>query len=261
MPSAHARLPDQITVEHGPTGLLGRFFLAADHAARERGVYLALRHDLGALAALNRRERAHWYPLSPLFDPEYSAVTAQNSYWIEGRNAAGETVAAQAGRYFFWPRTTLKDEIESLRAFYADPERMRAPGETCTVTAPRAARIAGRVVYSGSGWYQPDFRGRALSAILPRISRAYALTRWGTDTTVSFVEYPLIAKGVVARYGYRRVEGALDWRASRKGDTEMAIVWMLRTELEADLEAFLSGGVDHIARAQHRDAGYEALSV
>src|ERR1700681_4964478 len=253
MPAIALRLPDQITVDHGPTDLLARFFLAADRAARERGVYLTLRHDLEGLVALNERQRKHWYRISPLFDPAFSALSPRNSYWIEGRNAAGETVAAQAGRVFFWPDTTLKDEIESLRIFYADPARMAVPGETIAMTAPSAAEISGGVVYSGSGWYRPDFRGRALSAILPRISRAYALTRWNTETTVSFVEQSLIDKGVVARYGYRRIEHALDWRASLKGDITLALIWMPRAELEDDLGAFLSGAVEDVAGAQYRD--------
>jgi hypothetical protein len=261
MMSSRPRLPDQITVDRGPAVLLGQFFLAADLAARERGVYLRLRHDLEGLVALNERERARWYRISPLFDPAFSAVTPDNAFWIEGCNAAGETVAAQAGRVFDWQDTTLKEEIESLRIFYADPASMAVPGEHCVVTAPSAARIGGPVVYSGSGWYRPDFRGRALSAILPRISRAYALTRWGTETTVSFVEYPLIEKGVVARYGYRRVEHALDWRQSLKGDIKMAIVWMPQAELESDVEAFLSGAIEDVARPQHRYARHEAVPV
>jgi hypothetical protein len=261
MPAIPLRLPDQITVDHGPTDLLARFFLAADRAARERGVYLTLRHELDGLVALNERERKDWYRISPLFDPAYSEVSPENSYWIEGRNAAGETVAAQAGRVFFWPDTTLKAEIESLRIFYADPAHMAVPGETIGVTAPSAAAIRGTVVYSGSGWYRPDFRGRALSAILPCISRAYALTRWNTETTVSFVEQTLIDKRVVARYGYRRVEHGLDWHASLKGDIVLALIWMPRAELEDDLRAFLSGAIEDVARAQHRDSGREAIPV
>src|ERR1700690_1353639 len=139
MVSTLPRLPDQITIDHGAPELLGPFFLAADRAARERGVYLRLRHDLDGLVALNERERGRWYRLSPLFDPAFSAVTPDNAYWIEGRNVDGETVAAQAGRVFDWPTTTLKEEIESLRIFYADPARMAVPGETCVVTAPSAA--------------------------------------------------------------------------------------------------------------------------
>lgn len=258
------RLPgfeSSATFRHGPRAPLADFFAAAERAARERGVHLTLRHDLGALVEVNERERKHWYRISPLFDPAFSAVSPENSFWIEGRNDAGEIVATQACRAFHWSGTMLKDEIESLRIFYADPARMAAPGETCVVTALSAARITGRVAYSGSGWYRPDFRGRQLSAILPRISRAYALACWGTDVTVSFVEDILIEKGVVARYGYRRIEHGISWRARVGGDLVMAIVWMPRSELVADLRAFLSGAFQEIGGPQHRHAGEKALVV
>lgn len=252
-------LADRIEIRHGPRDLLADFFRAAESAARERGVHLALRHDLDALVAINARERRHWYRISPLFDPAFSAVSPENCFWIEGLNGAGETVATQACRGFHWAGTTLKDEIESMRAFYADPARMAAPGETCEVSAPFAGRITGRVAYSGSGWYRPDFRGRQLSAILPRISRACALAHWGTDLTVSFIEDALIEKGVVARYGYRRIEHAVNWRARSSGDISLAILSMPRAELVADLRAFMSGAFQEISGPQHRYAGEKAL--
>lgn len=230
-------LAEQIAIRHGPSALLANFFRAAERAASERGVHLTLRQDLDALVAVNERERRHWYRISPLFDPAFSRVSLANAFWIEGCNDAGETVAAQACRSFDWTGTTLKDESASLRIFYADPARMAAPDETCVVTAPSAGRITGRAAYSGSGWYRPDFRGRQLSAILPRISRAYALARWGTDITITFVEDVLIEKGVVARYGYRRIEHGITWRARVGGDLDMAIPWMPRPELVADLRA------------------------
>jgi hypothetical protein len=254
-------LAERGAIRHGPRALLTTFFRAAESAARERGVQLSLRHDLAALVAINERERRHWYRISPLFDPAFSAVSPENSFWIEGRNEAGETVATQAARGFQWTGTTLKDESESLRIFYADPAAMAAPGETCKVTARAAGRISGRVAYSGSGWYRPDFRGRQLSAILPRISRACALASWGTDVTISFVEDVLIEKGVVARYGYRRIEHAIHWRARVGGDLAMAILSMTRAELVDDLRAFLSGAFQEISGPQHRDAREKSLVV
>jgi len=252
-------LADHVRIHHGPRALLEDFFYVAEQAARARGVRLRLRSDLGALVDFNARERRHWYRISPLFDPGFSNVSPQNSFWIEGRDDAGDIVATQACRRFHWSGTTLGEECRSLRLFYADPARMAAPGETCAMTAPSARSIAGRVAYSGSGWYRPDFRGRELSAILPRISRACALARWGTDTTISFVEDVLIEKGVVARYGYRRVEHAIAWRGRGGGDLTMAVLTMPRSELIADLVAFLSGALELVGRPQHRHAGEEAL--
>jgi hypothetical protein len=233
------RLPDQITVDHGPRELLGRFFLEADLAARSRGVYLHLHADLEGLVELNRR-MANWGSLTPIFRPEFGLVKLDSAFWIEGRTAAGEVVATQAARFYQWPESNIAEEFGSLRAFYAEPAPHRAAGETWTVTAPCASRIAGRVVFSGAGWYRPDFRGTGLSSILPRISRAYAFTRWNSDVTISMVDPVLTRKGVVRSYGYSRVEKEVKLTASFRGDTSFDLVWMPRDEMLADLETYLS---------------------
>ncbi|HZS84927.1 MAG TPA: hypothetical protein VFA50_18765 [Stellaceae bacterium] len=233
------RLPDQITVHHGPRERLARFFLEADLAARSRGVHLYLHADLSSLVEFNRRA-PNWGTLVPIFRPDCGLVTSESAFWIEGRTASGETVATQAGRLFEWPRSTLVEEFGSLRALYADPEPRREAGERWTVTAPSAGRITGRVTFSGAGWYHPAFRGIGLSSILPRISRLYAFTRWNTDYTISMVDPVLTRKGVVASYGYTRIEKEVALRGSFRGDTSFDLVWMPQAELLADLDAYLS---------------------
>src|SRR5690606_41242139 len=68
------RLPDQITLRHGPRERLGRFFLAADKAARDRGVILSLSTDFELLREVNRMNLKHWYGLPPTFDSHYSGI-------------------------------------------------------------------------------------------------------------------------------------------------------------------------------------------
>jgi hypothetical protein len=65
-PENNLRLPDAITVVHGPRRLLARFFIEGDRAARQAGLYLRVRHDFDALLWLNRKEvaRGNWYPIT-----------------------------------------------------------------------------------------------------------------------------------------------------------------------------------------------------
>jgi hypothetical protein len=234
-----SRLPDQIEIEHGPRKLLAHLFLAADRAARDRGVRLHLRHDFDAFVAFNESARGGAYRLG-IFHPDYSRLDAANAYWIEGRDAAGNVVATQAGRFFRWEGTDLEAELCSLRMFYTDPTASAGDGEQCFIHAPSGRRIRGHVAYSGGGWYHPTFRGRGLSSILPRISRAYALARWGTEYTISFVEDVLVKKGVVGRYGYSNIEPGIGFRRTLMGDMDLNLVWMDRPELLRDAAAFLS---------------------
>ncbi len=63
------RLPDQITLNKGPIGLLGQFMLQADRAAYDRGIRLSLHQDFERLKAVNESARASWGKLVPIFDP------------------------------------------------------------------------------------------------------------------------------------------------------------------------------------------------
>jgi hypothetical protein len=231
------RLPDQVTLVHGPHAILGRFLLLADRAARERGVYLSLESDFGQLLALNEANRAHWHPIAPNFDPRVSAVTRDNAFWIAGRNADGDAVLTQVVRHLPLNETSLADELRSLRFFYGDPARQAREGERCEVSAPSAARIRGGVVNSGGTWFRPDYRGRGLASIVPRMARAIALSRWNAGIAFSLVLRPLVERRMPARYGFRQIEYAVDWRGSSAGEhLEFALLWIAQDDFVIDLE-------------------------
>jgi len=234
------RLPDQITLDKGPIRLLGQFLLQADRAAFDRGIRLSLQQDFEQLRAVNESARASWGKLVPIFNPEYSDLDPANSFWISGTNRQGEIVATQAARFLPLAESSLKAELSSLRLFYRAPEPHLAAGERCEVLAPSAGRITGRVVFSGGGWYHPSCRGTGLSTILPRISRAYAHSRWETDYTVSMVEPILTQKGVVQSYGYSKVEPMIRFLGSFRGDLDLHLIWMETEELLQDLETWVT---------------------
>ena len=69
----------------------------------------------------------------------------------------------------------------------------------------RLQEITGRVVFSGAAWYRRDFRGKDLATILPRISRAYAFTRWNSDFTIGMMDDAVVAGGMAERVGHTNV--------------------------------------------------------
>lgn len=235
------RLLDQITLNHGPREQLGHFFLAADKAARDRGVTLSLSTDFELLREVNKMNLKHWHGLAPSFDAAYGGIDSSCGYWIMGHNAAGEIVSTQAAHFYDMKSETVGDYLRSLRLFYPHPETQKRPGETCSVSSPNSDTISGRVVFSGSTWIHPDYRGRDLPKILPRISRALALTRWATDYTISLVSMALVEKGVAKAYGYQRIEPGVEWIGSAVSDRYLgALVWMPRIELLQDIGRFES---------------------
>src|SRR3546814_7771415 len=73
--------------------------------------------------------------------------------------------------------------FRSLRLFYPDPEKQKLLQESCSVASAAARELSGRIVYSGGTWIHPDYRKRLMPMILPRISRALALTRRSVEHT------------------------------------------------------------------------------
>ncbi len=243
---ANNRLPDQVDVAYGPQAIISRFILQGDREARERGVFLSIEHDFEALIAFNKSQPEKWFPLIPVFDPAYSALGPDNAFWIAGRNRDGDIVTVQCARLYDWRDTDFEREFESLRFAYRDPDLERWPEECAFCNAPSGRRISGMVCYSGGAWYHPDYRGTGLAAIIPRLSRTIAYGRWNTDYTISVAEAVLIEKGVVARYGYTRVEEGLDWLNSFIGHLmNLHLLWMDRTEMLNDLVTQLSEPVEY----------------
>jgi hypothetical protein len=234
VPENNLRLPDALTVKHGPARLLSRFVLEGDKAARRMGLRLRLRHDFGELLYLNEREVAHgnWFKLVNMYNPAYCDLSPENSYWISGENDAGDIVLTQAGRIYYWPETSLAEEAHSM--FYAGQDE----GQLCNVTAPAARRIGGIVFCAGSHWIRPDFRGHRLSHLLSRLGRAYAMSRWPVDWAIALVAPVLVTKGVSA--GYKHVSHSIFYPASPWGDLEVVLAYLYRDEAYEDIAEYLA---------------------
>jgi hypothetical protein len=230
----------QITVDHGPAGVLGRLFLKAEKVARDRGLHLSFA-TMQDLVEVNRKNRVSWVPLFSGFDPALNRFSDHDTLCIFGRNEHGEVVATQAARLYDWPNTNYREEVLSLRLLYSDPDKSRLPGERCEVTAVAARGLTGRIVYSGAAWYRPDYRGRGLVEILPRMARALAYTRWNPDCTVTMMADALVRKGVSQRTGHRNIEWDVRLINTRTGTLRVALLWTKTGEMLEDLEAFLSG--------------------
>lgn len=230
-----------VTIDYGPPAVLGRFFLDGVAAVEATGLTLTF-GSFEELLEANTLNRASWKPVTSMFDHRYSAagLAPDRAFCLFGRNRQGEIVATQAARLFDLDETSLYDEFVSLRAFYDDPARNAQPGETCTVSAEATKDMIGRVLVGGAAWYRPDYRGRALSAVLPRLSRALAFTRWSTDYTTSIMVEGIVKGGVMSRSGYTNMQWAVDIKNSTVGDVRCAFVWMEPEQLIADLKEMLA---------------------
>jgi hypothetical protein len=233
VPENNLRLPDALTIQHGPAHLLAKFVIEGDKAARNIGLRLRLRHDFDELIRLNQQEiaRGSWFRLVNMFNPEYSDVSPENGFWVSGETGDGEIAVTWAGRVYYWPDTNLSEQACAM--FYG-----RDDGQPCRVTAPAARSIGGVVLSAGSVWVRPEFRGMQLSRLFPRIGRAYACARWPIDWTISYVAPILVEKGVAAGYGQKYFSHSIFYPASPWGDLEVVVAYTPATEIYDDLEAF-----------------------
>jgi hypothetical protein len=242
----------QITLRHGPAGVLGRTILATEQLALSKGVHLSFVTGQ-ELLAVNEANRATWLPLISVFDIRFNDLSASNAFFILGRDAAGDVVACQACRLYEWERTSFKEECEGLTMFYRDPDSMKLPGEEWTVTALAAKGTAGRVAFSGAAWYRRDYRGVGLVEWLPRLSRALAKGLWNTDVTITVMAENNVKRGVYPRNGYRNAEWAVEAINGRMGTLRYAFLWSKSAEMIEDLEQFLGD------LASERDAAFRAV--
>jgi hypothetical protein len=228
-----------IRVDFGPPEILGRFFLLADYALRETGVALAF-GTFSELVETNRANRDTWRPIVPTFDPQNGLLHPNCAFALIGRDRHGKVVTAQAARIFDWSTTNFKIEAESLRLFYADPAQKARADETCTVTASSAQAMSGLVAFSGGAWWHPSVRGRLLGAVLSRVSRAYAYTRWQTDLTMAVMSKGLIEKEFAKKNGYKHAELGFALRNFELGDYDGGMVWITADEIIDDLQLFMA---------------------
>ena len=175
--------------------------------------------------------------MSPIFDPEQSNLRIDSAFWLDAYDDNGDTVATHAARLFDLPETTVVDEIRSLRVFYENPAPHLAAGESVELDGAAVAHIKGRNVYGGALWVRPDYRRRGLTTILPRISRAYALTRWATDFHWSFVEPKTHTFGVPHASGPFHVEESMPvtLRLRFRGLFPSYLMWMSTEEMLDDV--------------------------
>jgi GNAT superfamily N-acetyltransferase len=234
VPENNLRLPDALAIKHGPTQLLGRFILEADKAAREAGLRLRLRHDFAELNRINQQEvkSGNWYPLINMFNPERADIAPENAFWLSGENEDGEIVTTFATRIYYWPDTNLEEQAVAM--LYGRDE-----GQRCIITADAAKLISGVVMSSGAAWVRPDYRRRGLSQLLPRIAKAYAVSRWPIDWTFGFVTRGRVEKGVASSsYGTGRYSYSIWFPDLPFG--ELVVAYTAVREVYEDLAKYLT---------------------
>ena len=227
---------DGLRLDHGPIAEIGRFLLTAEATVRALGITLSFART-SELQELQEKNAASWPLLAPWMNGKFSPLDDENSYCLLGRNATGRLVASQGGRIYRLGQRSLRDIVDDHSLIYGRPVQPQGRDPHVKLAAPAAGQLTGTIVYSGALWVAPEHRGNKLAALLPRISRAYALGRFGTETTFCVVSDQIAASPLFAMYGYTlREPGFSLWEGPDQVYTA-SLLWMPEAQLVADMTA------------------------
>lgn len=168
----------------------------------------------------------------PSFRPDCSRLDASRAFWIIGEDQSGKVAHVQALRVDLIT-TNLAEHLESLKAFYSNPERLSGSSPSCICRAPAAQNIARLVAYHGDIWLREDFRGKGLPRTFAGFAFGLAWAKWRPDFIYALVHTWSIEKGVADQYGYlhREPHGAILCLPDRGIKEDDWLIWLTRGEL------------------------------
>jgi hypothetical protein len=252
-------LVDSLDFVQQPRDLFGRYFLAAERLAAARGVTLH-RTPFQELARLYEAHADSWNNLTPVFDARDSVIPDESAVCVVGYDRRGEPTNAVASRLYDLGSRTLKDSFEDLSFWYGD----RAPDYRgrvhCSITAPTAARITGRLLYVGAFWLRRDMRGTEFGVATQWLARFWGLSRWNFDHVLSVGAMAFTDPAIQRRYGYEVQEPAFAIEKDGKALLRGVFVSATRASVERDLAEHTGVLEAHVRSMQvRRDEQVRAL--
>lgn len=180
---------------------ISRFLQSFVTDACEKGIKLSVGFDFEDYLAITRATptKSGTYPN---FRPDRSPINPGDGFWMVGVDQDDKVAVLQAVRLYQLSHSNFAEHLESLKAFYANPNKHAHARDYCKCKAPSAREIMGNVAYHGDSWVRSDFRGRGLPKIMAGIAFGVSLSMWDPDFICALVARWLLDKGVVAQYGY-----------------------------------------------------------
>lgn len=191
------------------------------HQAAEMGIDLSINFDF------NRYEHVRGFAAmgarpSAVFDPKVTHLSANNSFWVMGRNKNGDPVHFQAFR------TCHMEEpfhIAGLR-WFCSMHHIRGqtlePKNYIVEETPLTRCIEGHTVYHGEIWMAPELRSptRRLGPIdvVMKVGMLWAYLKWHPACIWGISSDINLKQGAAARMGYSQAElSFVDWQKRPEG--------------------------------------------
>jgi len=150
----------------------------------------------GAVGETNQR--------MPLVDPAcQSSLEDGMAFWVGCWR--GDTLVATTAVRLRHVRTNLREDMESLRFFYDDPDKI-PEGTWCRVEAPSARDIAGLVMCSVAVWTAKAESGQGLAETVSQLTKLMGVGLWDPDYLIGFSMMDLLRKFAFHKYWHGTAE-------------------------------------------------------
>jgi hypothetical protein len=213
---------------------VSRFLRVYDDAAIQKGITLSIGFDFHKYVSITQtlptKRRTY-----PNFRPDRSPIELGEGYWMIGVDEDNEVALVEAARLYDLSNSNFAEHLQSLKAFYADPDIHAHPQDRCTCTAPSAKKISGRVAYHGDFWLRRDFRGQGIPKIMAAVLRGVSFAMWAPDFVCGLAARWTLDKGVLAQYGHTHHEpgGSMLQLVEEDIVDDDLLVWLTGAELRS----------------------------
>lgn len=215
----------------GDTDPITSYASGAEKIVSELGITLELGSDFVFFCSIPDIQPDR-HAISPIFDPDESNVSASNAFWLIGRDAAGEIVLTQAIKLVQVGDAGFFNHMkENLADYRPKGDHLDIARSQINLT-DRAAKLTGDLCYYGELWIKRGYRGGCLTAIMPRLMFAHAISKWSPNVVFGIMEPLAACKGLAAREGFMHLEqGGLHWWDRASSETlEEWLVWTTKDD-------------------------------
>lgn len=213
---------------------VSRFLQIYDDAAAHRGIKLSIGFDFHEYLSITRATPTKG-PTYPSYRPDRSPIKPGEGYWIVGADKNNEVLLLQAARLFDLPHSNFAEHLQSLKAFYADPDKHAHPQDRCICTAPSAKKITGKIAYHGDTWVRRDFRGQGIAKIIGGLLHGLSYSIWKPDFVCGLVASWTLEKRVYEEKHYEPGGAILQLVEENIADDDW-LVWVTGEELKDEVE-------------------------
>ena len=170
----------------------------------------------------------------PVLSTEYHTIDPLDMITVASLDDTGVAVATMTVRRMN-VTTTVREEFESLRMFYGAYADEKRATNTFLLTAPSGQFLKGNLYYNGGLWVHPRWRHASLPAMLTRILRYAALTRWSADYEIGIGTNAFTRPDVAPSYDYTHTERGFELNLEGKWNWRGVFMWIDHAGIRANL--------------------------